>query len=182
MDMKALLYSTELQGRRLWFDGDSTFNVDNILFAMQKHEVRYVNEITPQVVAYNRNVLPNERLTVKTECKPLTRYWTIPDDYKTMDMIECVFDRHDEMVGRFPEHERTAREQRLAEEMCKYQEFGFNDVLRAITYVINTLTDHKQIWGVGRGSSVSSYVLFVLGVHDVDSFKYELDIDDFLHQ
>jgi DNA polymerase III alpha subunit len=37
------------------------------------------------------------------------------------------------------------------------------------------------VWGIGRGSSVSSYVLYVLGVHDVDSYAYDLDIGDFLH-
>ena len=36
------------------------------------------------------------------------------------------------------------------------------------------------VWGVGRGSSVSSYVLFLMGVHKVDSMKYNLDIKDFL--
>jgi DNA polymerase III alpha subunit len=36
------------------------------------------------------------------------------------------------------------------------------------------------LWGVGRGSSVASYCLYILGVHKVDSIKYELDIHEFL--
>jgi DNA polymerase III alpha subunit len=36
------------------------------------------------------------------------------------------------------------------------------------------------IWGVGRGSSVASYVLYLLEVHRVDSMYYNLDIREFL--
>ena len=36
------------------------------------------------------------------------------------------------------------------------------------------------IWGVGRGSSVASYVLYKLGVHRIDSLYYNLDIGEFL--
>jgi DNA polymerase III alpha subunit len=36
------------------------------------------------------------------------------------------------------------------------------------------------VWGVGRGSSVASYVLFLIGVHRIDSMKYNLDYKEFL--
>lgn len=73
------------------------------------------------------------------------------------------------------------RERRLVKELVKYEQFGFIDVLRTVIFIINKLSDHNVVWGVGRGSSVSSYVLYIIGVHDVDSFAYDLDIDDFLH-
>ena len=40
--------------------------------------------------------------------------------------------------------------------------------------------ENKIVWGVGRGSSVSSYILYLLGVHKVNSIKYGLNITDFL--
>jgi DNA polymerase III alpha subunit len=39
---------------------------------------------------------------------------------------------------------------------------------------------NKIVWGVGRGSSVASYVLFLIGIHKVNSLKYNLDIKEFL--
>jgi DNA polymerase III alpha subunit len=42
------------------------------------------------------------------------------------------------------------------------------------------MRSNNIVWGVGRGSSVASYVLYLLGVHKVDSIKYGLDIREFL--
>jgi DNA polymerase III alpha subunit len=53
-------------------------------------------------------------------------------------------------------------------------------VLQFLLYFIDKLKDNNIVWGVGRGSSVSSYVLFLMGVHRIDSVKYNLDIKEFL--
>jgi DNA polymerase III alpha subunit len=42
------------------------------------------------------------------------------------------------------------------------------------------MTANRLIWGVGRGSSVASYVLYLLGVHRIDSMYYELNPEEFL--
>ena len=47
-------------------------------------------------------------------------------------------------------------------------------------YLVDTLRKNNIIWGVGRGSSVASYVLYLLGVHRIDSLYYDLDITEFL--
>jgi DNA polymerase III alpha subunit len=47
-------------------------------------------------------------------------------------------------------------------------------------YVVDTLRANNVVWGVGRGSSVASYVLFIIGVHKIDSVKYDLDWREFL--
>ena len=54
------------------------------------------------------------------------------------------------------------------------------DVLRYLKYLVDTMRKHKIVWGVGRGSSVASYCLFLIGVHRVDSVLYQLDIKEFL--
>jgi len=33
---------------------------------------------------------------------------------------------------------------------------------------------------VGRGSSVSSYILYLIGIHRVDSLRYGFSISDYL--
>ena len=42
------------------------------------------------------------------------------------------------------------------------------------------MRDNGVIWGVGRGSSVASYVLYLIGIHKVDSMYYDLPINEFL--
>ena len=40
--------------------------------------------------------------------------------------------------------------------------------------------ENKIVWGVGRGSSVASYVLYLLGIHKIDSIQYRLDWKEFI--
>jgi DNA polymerase III alpha subunit len=46
-------------------------------------------------------------------------------------------------------------------------------------YVVDTLRENNIVWGVGRGSSVASYVLHLIGVHKIDSIKYNIPIEEF---
>jgi DNA polymerase III alpha subunit len=53
------------------------------------------------------------------------------------------------------------------------------DVLKAMKYLVDTLRANNVVWGVGRGSSVASYALYLIGVHKIDSIKYNLPIEEF---
>jgi DNA polymerase III alpha subunit len=68
----------------------------------------------------------------------------------------------------------------VGHELLLYQERGLFDLLRYLKYLVDTMHDNHVIWGVGRGSSVASYVLYLLGVHRIDSMYYELDPAEFL--
>jgi DNA polymerase III alpha subunit len=70
--------------------------------------------------------------------------------------------------------------QRVGQELLLYQERGLFDLLRYLKYLVDTLRTHNIVWGVGRGSSVASYVLFLIGVHKIDSIYYELSVEEFL--
>jgi DNA polymerase III alpha subunit len=52
--------------------------------------------------------------------------------------------------------------------------------LQYLKYLVDVMTVNNVIWGVGRGSSVASYVLYKLGVHRIDSLHYNLDAREFL--
>lgn len=174
-------YSTKLRDRTLWYDGDSSYDPDSILRALQRYDVQYVDGINDAVRQFNQYVAKEQQLLVKQKCKELTYEWTIPERYKNLDIVDYLFQAHSILTEGMSEEEIDQRERRLCEEIVRYQKQGLDDVIRAIIWIINTLTTNNIVWGVGRGSSVSSYVLYVIGVHDVDSFAYQLDIDDFLH-
>ena len=100
----------------------------------------------------------------------LQRNWRMPKEYKELDIAAYVLGLCKE------EHEL----QRVGEELILYQERSLFDLLRYLKYLIDTLRKNNVVWGVGRGSSVASYVLFLIGVHKIDSLYYNLNIDEFL--
>lgn len=69
---------------------------------------------------------------------------------------------------------------RVDMELSEFSARNLYPVLQLLIYIIDTMRKNNLIWGVGRGSSVASYVLFLLGIHKVDSIKYNLDIREFL--
>ena len=70
--------------------------------------------------------------------------------------------------------------QRLIDELCEFRERNMLDLLRWLKYFVDTCRKNDILWGVGRGSSVSSYVLYLIGVHKIDPIKYNLDWREFL--
>jgi DNA polymerase III alpha subunit len=97
-------------------------------------------------------------------------HWFMPQQYRDMDIAQHVLDLCQDQ----------AQLQRAGEELLLYQERGLLDLLRYLRYLVDVMTEHRVIWGVGRGSSVSSYVLYLLGVHRIDSMFYDLDVREFL--
>jgi DNA polymerase III alpha subunit len=61
-----------------------------------------------------------------------------------------------------------------------FQERGMFPLLCYLKYLVDTMRENNVVWGVGRGSSVASFVLFLLGVHRINSLYYDLSIDEFL--
>jgi DNA polymerase III alpha subunit len=64
-------------------------------------------------------------------------------------------------------------------ELNLYRHQGMIPVLNAMKYIVDTLRTNNIVWGVGRGSSVASYVLYLIGVHKIDSIKYNIPIEEF---
>ena len=173
--------STKLLDRTLWYDGASSYDPARVVTLLSQYPIHHVDYVTPTIAQYNRHVSKNDQLTEKTSCILPEQQWVLPSAYRTLDVIDYLFKAHDVLFGHLANDEREARETRLAEELILFKQHQLIDVLRTIIWIINTLSAADTVWGVGRGSSVSSYVLFVIGVHDVDSYSYQLDIADFLH-
>ena len=98
-----------------------------------------------------------------------TSNWFMPQAYKEMDIEEYI-------LQKCVTEEQT---ERTVYELGLYKERNLLDLLRQMKYIVDTLESNNIVWGVGRGSSVASYVLYLLKVHRVDSIKYNLDISEF---
>lgn len=96
--------------------------------------------------------------------------WQMPEQYCAMDIAKHVLGLCTTEVEL----------QRCGQELLLYQERNLFDLLRYMVYLVDVMTEHNIIWGVGRGSSVASYVLYKLKVHKIDSIYYKLDVKEFL--
>lgn len=96
--------------------------------------------------------------------------WFMPDEYKNLDIVQWALDQ-------CANEEETAR---VSEELAEFQARNMTPLLQWLKYLVDTCRNNNIVWGVGRGSSVSSFVLFLIGVHKIDPIKYNLDWRDFL--
>lgn len=96
--------------------------------------------------------------------------WHMPETYKQLDIAQWLLNQCKE----------DFELQRVGHELLMYQERNLFDLLRYLKYLVDTLRKNNIVWGVGRGSSVASYVLYLIGVHKINSIYYDLSIEDFL--
>jgi DNA polymerase III alpha subunit len=96
--------------------------------------------------------------------------WHMPEEYQNLDIAQWLLDKCS-----------TQEElQRVGEELILYQERNLFDLLKQLKYIVDTWRKNNVVWGVGRGSSVASYVLYLIGVHRINSMYYDLDVHEFL--
>ena len=125
-------------------------------------------EHVPNFILHNE--LAMQAVTVEDFDRQNQSRWLMPDEYKHMDIAEYVLSLCDS----------EAALQRVGEELLLYQARDLFDLLRYLKFLVDVMKSNNLIWGVGRGSSVSSYVLYLLKIHRIDSLHYNLDIAEFL--
>jgi DNA polymerase III alpha subunit len=122
-------------------------------------------ENLPELVKY----IPSNQ-TVEEFDNTQSSIWFLPEEYKQMDIAKWVLDQcksDDEL-------------QRAGEELLLFQERDMFILLQYLKYLVDTMRKNNIIWGVGRGSSVASFVLYLIGVHKINSLYYQLSIEEFL--
>lgn len=121
----------------------------------------------PRVREYHP--FPND-YSVETFHQAQQTQWHMPKEYSELDIAEHVLS----LCKTQPEL------QRVGQELLLYQERELFNLLRYLKYFVDTMRANSVVWGLGRGSSVASYVLYLLGVHRINSMYYDLDIQEFL--
>ncbi len=94
--------------------------------------------------------------------------WYVPQIYKDLDIEKYLIDLCP-----------IENMDRLTLELDFYKKKNLLSLLKCMKYIVDTLRTNSIVWGVGRGSSVASYALYLLGVHKIDSVKYNLPIEEF---
>ena len=112
----------------------------------------------------------SESLPINEFDTVLQKDWFVPNDYKTFSVEDYCLNlcKTEEEINR------------VKEELEAFQIHNMLPLLQWCKYFVDTCKENSIVWGVGRGSSVSSYVLYLLEVHQINSLKYNLDWREFL--
>lgn len=94
----------------------------------------------------------------------------MPPEYKNIDLEKELLN----LCNTDEERDRVQYEMKL------FRKNDLVDVLKLLKYITDVMKKNEIVWGVGRGSSVASYVLYLIGIHKVNSIKYNLDIREFI--
>jgi DNA polymerase III alpha subunit len=111
-----------------------------------------------------------EDFTVEQFDKYIQADWFMPEEYKLYDIVDWLY----------CECKTIEQKNRVTEELTAFAERDMILLLKWLKYFVDTMNKNNIVWGVGRGSSVASYVLYLIGVHSIDSMKYNLDWREFL--
>ena len=137
---------------------DANDDVDKFNAAMEEHGLDKLQKYIP---------LDVDQKTFDGVCQS---EWFMPDEYKTLNV-------HNYVLTKCTTQEETAR---CAEELAEFDGRGMINLLRYMIYLVDYMRENDIVWGVGRGSSVASYVLYLIGVHRINSIQYDLDWREFL--
>ena len=94
----------------------------------------------------------------------------MPKEYYELDVKKYLLEKCTDDVEK----------KRVEDEYELFERKNFVRVLQFLIYFINTLRKHNIVWGVGRGSSVASFCLFLIGVHKINPIEYKIDYTEFL--
>lgn len=99
-----------------------------------------------------------------------TANWYTPKKFTDIDIKQWLFERCSTDI----------EQHRVLQELNMYDERNLYPLLHHLIFLVDHFRKNNVVWGVGRGSSVASYVLYLIGIHKVNSIKYNLEIDEFL--
>jgi DNA polymerase III alpha subunit len=96
--------------------------------------------------------------------------WFVPKEYQNFDIGNWLLDQC----------KTSEQTNRVIEELELFVQYDMIDVLICVKYLVDFMRANNIVWGLGRGSSVASYCLYLIGIHKIDSLKFSLDIKEFL--
>lgn len=175
-------FKTDLSEYTLWYDGVievDPHDLEGLILKNIDPARIAVSEVTPEIVRFNR--LSKDKITTKEEidAEKISFDWKIPPEYLSIDVRKHVLDVAAKKLSHYIGAPLTARRDRINRELDEYSRRGLLDVLKVLIYTVDMFKKHNVVWGVGRGSSCASYILFLLEVHSVDPIKYEIPLEEF---
>lgn len=168
----------KINNRRINSDGLVILDDDSLfesLFIDPKYIENATSADSQEVNEYKKWAKIYDLPTIKTEESPIDHKqnqntWLMPKKYQELDIEEYIVNLC-----------KTEEEQnRVVAELQEYNNRNLYNLLRFLVYLVDTMKKNNVVYGIGRGSSVSSFCLYLIGVHRVNSLKYNLHYKEFL--
>ena len=166
---------TELKNRVLWFDGTCEVTAEHVpemfLLGLQPDQL--------VVRAPNDDVLLFDSMSDlplysdKKENNNLPFCWNVPVGY-----LEIELDEYFQKI--LVTYDKPYQDRALAE-LQEVKTRGLENLFKTLIYVTDTFEQNNTVWGVGRGSSCASLLLFLIGLHKVDPIKFNIPMSEFFH-
>ena len=155
-------------------DGLSEFivkekSIDGLLAEDCDDTQKYNKYSKNKLVLYTKEIASQTAIEYDTDA---VFRWKTPKEYQITDEELAVW--------LFEQCSCDDEYNRVLEELNMYEERGLYPLLKHLLFLVDHFRKNNIVWGVGRGSSVASFVLYLIGIHKVNPLKYDLDIKDFL--
>lgn len=174
----------ELKFRRRDEYGTVVMSEDGIIDLMYSGEFDGLSDIeveeTTDTILHNKwaNIYDEELLkiykkptqSVEENDRQLQDIWLIPQEYKELNIEKYLLNKC----------KTDIEKSRVTEELSLFHERKMEIILQTLIYLVDVMRKNNVVWGVGRGSACASYCLYLIGIHKIDSIKYNLDIKEFL--
>jgi DNA polymerase III alpha subunit len=170
---------TDLNDRELFYDGTSRVKPDlvpelflhgttpdKVRVTAPNEDVALFNQLSDETISVDRDIVFEPDLS-----------WQLPAAWVELDLpgfFEALLRERGHPHGS-PYHARVDKE------LAEVRRRGLEPLIRTLAFVVYTFNQHRQVWGVGRGSSCASLLLFLIGLHKVDPVKYGIPLEEFFH-
>ena len=146
---------------------DPNFDISKLFFESTEqynHTVKALGSNLPEI----KNA-PKRTNLKEFDLKNCEQWW-MPEKYYNINVLDWLLDKCQS------DEEKT----RVQKEYALFEKKKFGRVLQFLIYFVDTLRNNNVVWGVGRGSSVASFCLFLIGIHKINPLLYNLDYTEFL--
>ena len=187
--------STDLKDRVLRYDGVSLISPDEVarylLLGAAPSQLRIagVSELPDDLQLFNDNA--SEQLLLDAdEPVSLSFAWQLPEEYKNLDLEKYVIDKTVAFLEKqrcgakngYTLDQESEVDDRIIVELREIKNRGMVEFFQIVIYILDVLRAKGVVWGVGRGSSCASYILFILGLHAVDCIRFKVPHTEFFHE
>jgi len=191
------IYYTRLKNRDLWVDGTSSLDTDGICHKIlsgesvedilsnefitgdgTEEEVFKFLKLVPKI----RHMSPKVKDKTSVLEKEFDTSFNIPEEYLHIDIEKFLVESliQESREKNLSEAEKIKRIERIRYELEKLLEHGLLGLVNLSLYLVDTMKKHNVVWGPGRGSSCCSYILYLVGLHCIDSVEFDLQFDEFI--
>jgi DNA polymerase III alpha subunit len=169
---------TRLSDKTLWFDGSYSLTEDQLCDRMLMDlplDRCFVEELTSNIKKYN--LISDKPIEVKYSNDNIKTVWNIPEKYLHINILDHCLYKLNYIEG--DEEYKQKAKSRIEIEADFVDKMNMSDLFRCIIYLVDYFNENNIVWGVGRGSSCASYILYVIGLHCVDCIKYDINFKEF---